>query len=72
MIKEGYTENFILTNQGLFSEVNGRHYHDNEARIVSRLVFENSNYNDPGSALYIIETNDGIKGTYIKVPVDNL
>ncbi len=72
IIKKGYTENFIVTSRGFFSEVNGRYYPDSEARIISRLVFENNNYNEPGSALYIIETSDGIKGTYIKMQGDNL
>lgn len=68
IIKEGYTENFVMTKKGLFSEANGRYYPDNETKILSRLVFENNNYNGPGSALYVIETNDGVKGTCIKVP----
>jgi hypothetical protein len=68
IIKEGYTENFVMTKQGLFSDANGRYYHDNETKIISRLIFENDNYNMPVSALYIIETNDGIKGTCIKMP----
>jgi len=64
-ISRGYTECFRVTKHGLYAPSKDRTYKAEDLIISNFYRFEGES--DPGdtSILYIIETNDGIKGTLI-------
>jgi len=64
-IKHGYTENFKVVASGLTTEDGKSVYAPSDITISNFYRFEG--YSDPmdSSILYIIETNDGKKGTLI-------
>jgi hypothetical protein len=61
--KEGYIEQFKVTVQGLQSQSKDKYYKPQEVTVVNFYRFEGES--DPGdnTILYVIETNDGLKGT---------
>jgi hypothetical protein len=61
--KEGYIEQFSVTAQGLHAPSRDKHYKPTEVVVVNFYRFEGES--DPGdnTILYVIETNDGVKGT---------
>lgn len=64
--EDGYTEDFLVTNSGLTTYGSGgKQYKPNQVNIVNFYRFEGTS--DPGdnSILYVIETEDGIKGTLV-------
>jgi hypothetical protein len=60
--KQGFTENFRVTDRGLHITDHGKVYSPADVHIKNFYRFEG--YSDPGdsSVLYAIETNDGLKG----------
>ena len=62
---EGYTEDFQVTSKGLTSPDKSKTYKPDQVKIVNFYRFEGES--DPGdnNILYVIETNDGIKGTLV-------
>jgi hypothetical protein len=66
MREMGYSEDFQVDKDGLrtFGSAT-KHYSPDEIRIVNFYRFEGSS--DPGdnNILYVIETNDGVKGTLV-------
>ena len=64
-LKGGYTENFKVVSKGLATEDEGSIYKSKDITIPNFYRFEG--YSDPqdSSILYLIETNDGRKGTLI-------
>jgi hypothetical protein len=64
-IKDGYTECFKVTGQGLYAPSNDTYYKAEDLNITNFYRFEGES--DPGdsSILYLVETNDGIKGTLL-------
>lgn len=66
MKEMGYTEDFQVDKNGLtsFGE-GGKHYKPEEIKIVNFYRFEGES--DPGDnmIMYVIETNDGAKGTLV-------
>lgn len=65
MVKEGYTEDFQITEQGLESLQLHHNYGPEQIQIVNFFRFEGQSDPDDNAILYVIETNDGTKGTLI-------
>ena len=65
MKKEGFKEDFQVTKKGLTTFNEDKFYSPGDVTIVNFYRFEGTS--DPGdnSVLYVIETNDGIKGTLV-------
>ena len=65
VVKDGYTAQFKVTNQGLFSMSNEQTYKPGEVKVINFYRFEGQS--DPGdnSILYVLETSDGLKGTLV-------
>jgi len=65
MKEEGYKEDFQVNEDGLSTFDNSKNFKPEDVRIVSFYRFEGES--DPGdnTILYVIETNDGTKGTLV-------
>lgn len=64
-VAKGFTESFKIVGKGLTTETEERFYSPEEVKIDNFFRFEG--YSDPmdNAILYLIETNDGVKGTLI-------
>ena len=65
MIGEGYTEDFKITDKGLESLHKHINYKPDQIQIVNFFRFEGESDPDDNAILYVIETNDGTKGTLV-------
>ena len=65
LMKEGFTENFVMTEKGLEAPSNQKVYIPDEVKISSFYRFEGESDPADNSILYAIETNDGVKGMLI-------
>lgn len=65
MMENGYTDDFKATDEGLESIRTGKTYQPNEVNVVNFFRFEGPSDPDDMSILYVIETNDGLKGTLV-------
>jgi len=65
VMKEGYTENFKMTEKGLEALEKQNNYKPEQIQIVNSFRFEGQSDPDDNAILYVIETNDGTKGTLI-------
>lgn len=65
MIEEGYTDDFKAIDEGLKSLRTDKVYKPEEVTVVNFFRFEGISDPDDMSILYVIETNDGIKGTLV-------
>ena len=65
MAQEGYTEDFKVTDQGIESLNNQRTYTPEQVQVVNFFRFEGMSDPDDNAVLYIIETEDGTRGTLI-------
>lgn len=65
VVKEGYTDSFKVTRQGLHSTMKDKLYTPDQVKVINFYRFEGES--DPGdnSIMYVIETSDGLKGTLI-------
>jgi hypothetical protein len=65
MVSDGYTEDFKVTEQGLEALHNHSNFKPEQIQVINFFRFEGES--DPGdnAILYVIETNDGTKGTLI-------
>lgn len=65
MKKQGYKEDYQVNENGLIPYDNSKTYKPEQIRIVNFYRFEGES--DPGdnTILYVIETNDGGKGTLV-------
>jgi hypothetical protein len=63
--KEGYTESFKVTQQGLFSEGSQKTYMPVDVFIKDFFRFEGQSDPADNAILYIIETSDGVKGMLV-------
>lgn len=65
MKEEGYREDFQVTPEGLTTFDKGKTYGPERVRILSFYRFEGES--DPGdnTILYVMETDDGTKGTLV-------
>jgi hypothetical protein len=67
MVKEGYTEDFRITERGLESLHRHSNYKPEQIEIINFFRFEGESDPDDNAILYVIETNDGTKGILIDV-----
>lgn len=65
VVKEGYTEGFKVTEQGLEAPNNHHQYSPEQVNVINFFRFEGESDPDDNAILYVIETNDGTKGTLI-------
>ena len=65
MLDEGYTEDFKVTDAGLQAIKHERVFRPEEVNIVNFFRFEGESDPDDNAILYVIETNDGTRGTLI-------
>jgi hypothetical protein len=63
VFNDGYTEDFKVTDQGLFSIQHERVYQPEDISIVNFFRFEGTSNPDDEAVMYVIETNTGTKGT---------
>lgn len=61
----GYTEDFEMTDTGLKAPSNGHYYQPDQVRIVNFYRFEGDTDPSDSSILYVLETNDEVKGVLI-------
>lgn len=64
-IQRGYTENFKVTEQGLYGATTDIYYLPNEVKIDNFYRFEGASDPQDNSILYLLETHDGVKGILI-------
>ncbi len=64
-VAKGFTESFKIVGKGLTTDAEQKFYSPEELKIANFFRFEG--YSDPmdNAILYLIETNDGLKGTLI-------
>lgn len=63
--EQGYKEDFQVDKKGMHTYSGGKSYQPSDVKIVNFYRFEG--VSDPGdnTILYVIETNDGVKGTLV-------
>jgi hypothetical protein len=61
--KNGFTEDFRITEEGMCAGNSSKTYRPDEVRIVDFYRFEGNTNPDDMSIMYAIETMDGQKGT---------
>jgi len=62
-IQDGYTENFKVTEEGLQSLETEKTYKPEDVHIINFFRFEGASDPSESAILYVIETDDGAKGT---------
>jgi hypothetical protein len=62
-VQDGYKENFKITEEGLQSLETEKIYQPEEVHIVNFFRFEGVSDPSDSAILYVIETDDGTKGT---------
>jgi hypothetical protein len=65
IVNEGYTEDFKVTDTGLESLHKQGIYEPGQIHIINYFRFEGESDPDDNAILYVIETDDGKKGTLI-------
>ena len=63
IVKDGYEENFKVTDMGLQSLETEKIYKPDEVHIVNFFRFEGASDPSDSAILYVIETTDGAKGS---------
>jgi len=63
IVKDGYEENFKVTDKGLQSLETEKIYLPEEVHIVNFFRFEGASDPSDSAILYVIETTDGAKGS---------
>jgi hypothetical protein len=63
IVKDGYQENFKVTDKGLQSLETEKIYKPEEVHIVNFFRFEGASDPSESAILYVIETTDGAKGS---------
>jgi hypothetical protein len=65
LVLDGYTEDFKASESGLLSLQNEKIYSPEQVHIVNFFRFEGASDPADNSIIYVIETNDGVKGTLV-------
>jgi hypothetical protein len=63
VVQEGYSENFKVTEEGIQSLETEKIYRPDEVHIVNFFRFEGASDPSDSAILYIIEADDGTKGS---------
>lgn len=64
-VQKGYIDNLKVTKQGLYSSNKDKTYRPSEVQIIDFNRFEGQSDPADNSIMYVIETEDGVKGTLI-------
>lgn len=65
VVKDGYTDAFKVTRNSLYSPSKDKNYSPEQIRIIDFYRFEGQSDPADNAIMYVIETNDGLKGTVI-------
>ena len=65
IVSDGYTEDFRVTDQGLEAVQKQFHYSADEVLVSNFFRFEGESDPADNAILYVIETQDGTKGTLV-------
>jgi hypothetical protein len=65
MITDGYKEDFKVTDKGLLWLQKNKTYQPDQVHIVNFFRFEGNSDPDDNAILYVIETDDGARGTLV-------
>jgi hypothetical protein len=65
LVIDGYTEDFKVSGRGLLSLQHEKLYRPEDIEIVNFFRFEGASDPSDNAILYVIETNDKIKGTLV-------
>jgi hypothetical protein len=65
MISDGYEDDYKVTERGMESLKKGKVYQPEQVQVINFFRFEGMSDPDDNAILYVIETNDGGKGTLI-------
>lgn len=65
MKEDGYKEDFQVTKKGLSTYNENKHYKPEQISIINFYRFEGVSDPADNSILYVIETDDGVKGTLV-------
>ncbi|MGK2863618.1 MAG: hypothetical protein ACSLE0_16925 [Chitinophagaceae bacterium] len=65
LVLDGYTEDFTAGERGLLSLQSEKIYEPGQVQVVNFFRFEGASDPADNTILYVIETNDGVKGTMV-------
>lgn len=65
MVLDGYVDEFKISDQGLRSLKTKKAYQPEEINVINFFRFEGQSDPDDNTIMYVIETNDGLKGTLV-------
>ena len=65
VVSDGYAEDFRVTDEGLEAVQKHLHYSPDEVQVSNYFRFEGESDPADNAILYVIETEDGTKGTLI-------
>ncbi len=65
MVLDGYDDDFKIADNGLRSLKTERVYKPEEINVVNFFRFEGQSDPDDNTIMYVIESNDGLKGTIV-------
>ena len=65
MVLAGYTDDFKIVDSGLKSLKSERVYNPEEIHVKNFFRFEGQSDPNDNTIMYVIETNDGLKGTLV-------
>lgn len=65
VMQDGFTQDFKVTTAGLQGLQNGKIYQPEEVEIVNFFRFEGTSNPDDEAVLYVLQTEDGVKGTLV-------
>jgi hypothetical protein len=64
-VNKGYTENFIVNEEGLFAPAVDKHFLPGQTKIDNFYRFEGASDPQDNAILYLLKTDDGTKGMLI-------
>ena len=65
MISDGYDQDFKVSERGLEALQKGTVYQAEQIKVINFFRFEGMSDPDDNAILYVLETDDGVKGTLI-------
>jgi hypothetical protein len=65
MVLEGYDDDFKISDNGLRSLKTEKVYEPENINVINFFRFEGQSDPDDNTIMYVIETNDGLKGTLV-------
>lgn len=65
LTKDGFTENFLMTDEGLKAPSKNKVFNEEDVKIVKHCRFEGETDPADMSIVYAVKTNDGVKGIIV-------